>query len=106
MTATRPLAVFSALSQCDTPYEHEHRLITTGITAYAYHTAYEARDPEPVLREGVRLSIPCLADTPGEERCYGMVEWHMDEDGAWTGDEEACRLLAENGQPVENEAGR
>ena len=101
MTEPRPLAVFSAVAYCDTKYEHEHRMISTGTRAYAYHTAYEARDAEAVLREGTRLSTPCLADTPSEERCHGMVEWHLDEDGTWTSDADACRLLAEYGADVE-----
>lgn len=102
MTSTTPLAVFSAVAYCDTKHEHEHRMIATGTRAYAYTTAPHSTDTDAVLREDTRLSVPCAAILPSGDRCHGMVEWHLDEDGTWTADAEACRLLAEYGQDVES----
>lgn len=100
-TTHEPGTVIVATGYCDAKYEHEHRLITDGTRAYVHTTDYHARDAEAVFLDGDLVSIDCLGDTVGEERCHGRLEWVL-EDEVWTADADARALLEEYGVEMES----
>ena len=99
MTNTITPPVFSLIGYCDTRWEHEHRLITDGETAYAY--AASGTDTDAVFRDGDLVSIDCQAPNPRSgEPCDGRIEWRLDEEEP-AADADAVNLLTRYGTQVE-----
>lgn len=108
MTAPgKPLVVFSDLGLC-TGREHEVRLITDGITAYAYALgdtldSYGLADLPLIRRDGASPAVTVSCRVPDhltDEECDGEVEFRLTDD-QWTTDPEALALLTDHGNEMD-----
>lgn len=93
------LVLVDVLRYCDTAQEHEVRIITDGLRAYAPGATTEAG---PGWRVSTQIGLTCGQPVRDDQPCDGSVYVDLAEPGVWVAaTPEAERLLTAYGQELD-----
>lgn len=92
---TEPITVYRGYVDCG---EHEICLITDGTRAYATGPITDATG---VWRDGPIVNVTCGQPLRSDDPCERTVMFDISEDGTWTSNSEAIRLVIAHGQDIQ-----
>lgn len=93
-------AVFADVGHCDSRHEHEIRLYTDGVTAYAWSPGGTG---DLLIRcDDSTVTVACgVVDQVSDEACTGHVAFALDSP-RWTLDADVVEALAKYGERLES----